>query len=181
MSEENKTISAKEAYEQRKKERERRRALAASAAKTKKKLRSAKRAALAVGAVAAAGYAVWFLISLIPVMPPTSPQGHSEESPPSHILTEPMPERIQRHMLEHADGGTPQGGVPGVIIQYNCGKYECAPDLIANLERVVRDYPENVYLAPSEYDGKIILTRIGQKEVLDAFDEEKIRAFIEGR
>jgi hypothetical protein len=78
-------------------------------------------------------------------------------------------------MLEHSDGS----GAPGVLIQYNCTDYECESGLIEQLTTLVREYPENVYLAPNTYDGKIILTRIGQREVLDTFEEDTIRAFIE--
>ena len=48
-------------------------------------------------------------------LPSTSMADHIEQSPPGHILTTPMPIAIQKHMLEHADGG----GRPGVVINYN--------------------------------------------------------------
>lgn len=108
-------------------------------------------------------------------LPPTTMQGHIEQSPPSHILTRPMPEVIQKHMLEHADGRSS----PGIIIQYNCNTFECEPDLIKKLTDLVRQYPENVYLAPNNYDGKIILTKLGKRKVLNGFDEQIIRKFIE--
>lgn len=117
-----------------------------------------------------------FLVSR-PILPPTVMQNHSEQSPPSHILDQPMPEKIQKHMLEHADGGNK----PGIIIQYNCEKYECEADLVEKLTELVKDYPDNVYLAPNNYDGKIILTRLNKIKVLDAFNEEAIHAFISGR
>ena len=41
-----------------------------------------------------------------------------------------------------------------------------------------KKYPENVYLAQGNYDGKIILTRLGKREILDKFDEKKIVEFI---
>lgn len=109
-------------------------------------------------------------------LPPMISQGHIEESPSSHILDEPMPEKIQRHMFEHADGS----GSPGIIIQYNCSKFECADDLVERLIKIVNEYPENVYLAPGpDYDGKIILTKEGNIEILEEFDADKIRNFIE--
>ncbi len=117
---------------------------------------------------------IWLKLNS-PNLPPTSLEGHIEESPPGHILSEPMPEVIQKHMLEHADGK----GKPGVIIQYNCQKYVCEPDLIQKLTELVKQYPENVYLAPNNYDGKIILTKLGKIQILDVFDEQKIRKFIE--
>jgi len=117
----------------------------------------------------------WFLTSR-PSLPPTVMQNHVEQSPPSHIMAEPIPDRIQRHMLEHADGG----GRPGIIIQYNCDKFECESDLVQKLTELVEDYPENVYLAPNNYDGKIILTKLGKLEILKEFNEQTIRDFLEG-
>ena len=116
----------------------------------------------------------WFLTTRSS-LPPTTLLNHSEAIPPAHILTYPMPEGIQKHMLEHADGR----GRPGVIIQYNCDKFECEPGLIEKLTVLVKQYPENVYLAPNNYDGKIILTKLNKREILKNFDEEKIKEFIE--
>ncbi len=107
-------------------------------------------------------------------LPPTTMQGHIEESPKTHIVDAPMSDAIQRHMLEHADGK----GKPGIIIQYNCQKYACEPNLIQKLTDLVKEYPDNVYLAPNDYDGKIILTKEGKLETLDKFDEQKIKNFI---
>lgn len=115
-----------------------------------------------------------WLISLSPDLPPTSGQGHVESFPQSHISTSLMPDNIQRHMLEHADGNGP----PGIIIQYNCNDYECESDLVQKLATLVEEYPKNVYLAPNNYDGKIILTKLGEREVLDKFDEQIILDFI---
>ena len=77
-------------------------------------------------------------------------------------------------MMEHADGK----GRPGILMQYNCTDYECEDDFVAKLEAIVKEYPEHVYLAPNTYDGKLILTAEGRREILDEYDEEKIRAFI---
>ncbi|MBI4225555.1 hypothetical protein HY612_00405 [Candidatus Roizmanbacteria bacterium] len=85
-----------------------------------------------------------------------------------------MPEVIQKHMLEHADGK----GKPGVVIQYNCKKYSCEKDLIGKLKNLVKKYPDSVYLAPGNYDGKIILTKLGEREILAKYDEKKISEFI---
>lgn len=117
---------------------------------------------------------VWYAASR-PLLPPTTMQGHAEQSPPSHILDKSIPENIQKHMLEHADGG----GRPGVIVQYNCEKYVCEQDLVEKLTEIVKSYPDYVYLAPGpQYSGKIILTKIGRRKVLEEFDEEEIKAFI---
>ena len=118
----------------------------------------------------------WFIATrpMSPKLPPTTMKGHIEESPKAHIVTEPIPDNIQRHMFEHADGT----GKPGIIIQYNCQKYTCEPDLIEKLTTLVKEYPDNVYLAPNNYDGKIILTKEGKLETLDQFDEQKIKDFI---
>ncbi len=116
----------------------------------------------------------WFLTSS-PDLPPTTLLNHSEAIPPAHILSQPIPEVIQKHMLEHADGR----GKPGVIIQYNCDKFKCKLGLIEKITALVKQYPDNVYLAPNNYDGKIILTKLNKREILDGFDEDKIKEFIE--
>ena len=115
----------------------------------------------------------WF-IGTRPNLPPTTDLGHTEDMPQAHIVTEPMPDNIQRHMLEHADGK----GRPGVIIQYNCKKYACESNLVEKLTALVGQYPDNVYLGPNSYDGKIILTKLGAKKILDNFDEQAIRDFV---
>lgn len=119
---------------------------------------------------------MWFM-SRTSNLPPTTDQGHIEVSPSAHIVTTPIPDNIQRHMLEHADGDDKNG--PGIIIQYNCDDYECSPDLIGKLTNLVEEYPKNVYLGPNNYDGKIILTKLGRREILDELDEQAIRDFIE--
>lgn len=130
--------------------------------------------AIIAGVFAVGGGLFWFA-SNSPNLPTISTLGHIESSPPSHIVTNPIPVSIQSHMLEHADGK----GKEGVIIQYNCDDYECEADLIDKLTDIVGEYPENVYLAPNNYDGKIILTKVGQREILDVFDAKRIRDFIE--
>ncbi len=116
----------------------------------------------------------WFIANR-PYLPPTTTQGHTEDMPQSHVTDSPIPSSMQRHMLEHADGK----GAPGIIIQYNCKDYACEPDMIQNLKTLVGKYSGNVYLAPNNYDGKIILTKLGAIKVLDAFNEEEIKKFIE--
>lgn len=120
---------------------------------------------------------ITFLISKAPAkpkLPPTIAQGHMEQSPKSHISTDPIPDPVQRHMLEHADGG----GKPGIIIQYNCEKFSCESDLVTKLTELVKKYPDNVYLAPGNYAGKIILTKLGEYKILEEYDEAIITSFI---
>ncbi len=116
---------------------------------------------------------VWYAATR-PNLPPITIEGHAETMPQAHISLVPMPDNMQRHMLEHADGG----GKPGIIIQYNCQKYSCEPDLIQKLTDLAKQYPENVYLAPNNYDAKIILTKLNTIQSLDGFDEGAIKKFI---
>ena len=101
-------------------------------------------------------------------------EGHTEALPPGYILSSPMPEVIQKHMLEHAAGTGP----PGVIIQYNCEDFACEPGLVEQLTAIARSHRGSVYLAPNRYDGKIILTRLDKREILTELDERAIRDFI---
>ncbi len=118
---------------------------------------------------------VYFSISDIKTLPPTDMQGHVESNPPSHVLKEPMPIAIQKHMLEHADGT----GRPGVIINYNCKDYACEEDLIEELESFAGDY-DYVYVAPFKgMDAKIALTKLGKIEILEDYDMGRITNFIE--
>lgn len=123
--------------------------------------------------VAVIGGLGWF-ISTRSSLPSTTAQGHTEDMPQAHVTDTPIPDSMQRHMLEHADGK----GKPGIIIQYNCEKYSCEPDLVQKLTELVNQYPDNVYLAPNSYDGKIILTKLGDIKVLEDFDEQVIRDFM---
>ena len=119
-------------------------------------------------------FALGWFFSTGASLPPTTMLNHSEQSPPAHILTVPIPDAIQRHMLEHADGG----GRPGIIIQYNCEDFACEQDLVGNLTELVKRYPANVYLAPNNYGGKIILTKVGRRQILEEFDQRTIEDFI---
>ncbi len=111
-------------------------------------------------------------------LPPISDQGHIEVSPSSHVLREPMDIKVQKHMLEHADGK----GSPGIIINYNCIDFNCELNLIENLEAFAEKYSNNVYVAPfKNMDAKIVLTRLNKIEILESFDENKIEAFINNR
>jgi len=118
---------------------------------------------------------LYLYIKSLPHLPPIDMSGHIEENPPSHILDTAMSEVIQKHMLEHADGK----GDPGIIIQYNCNKpYRCEPVLVNKLKQLVKKYPKNVYLAPGNYSGMIILTRLNKREVLNSYNEPKMLEFI---
>lgn len=109
------------------------------------------------------------------ILPPTSMQGHIEQNPSSHILDEPMLLTVHKHMLEHADGTGP----PGVIISYNCEDFNCESDFIDRLKVIAEQYPENVYLAPfKNMSAKLVLTKLGKREILDEIDEQVIRDFI---
>lgn len=168
-------LSAKEQYDLRKKDKEQ----VKGKERMKEKVSNAPKKVgkyiiytlIAVGIIGGIG---WF-VATRPNLPPTTDVNHVEQSPSAHVVTQPISDRIQRHMLEHADGG----GRPGVIIQYNCNDFECGSDLIEKLTKLVKQYPANVYLAPNNYDGKIILTKIGRRKILDSFDEQIIKDFIE--
>lgn len=115
-----------------------------------------------------------FLIINYENLPPTTMEGHVESNPPSHILKEPMPLTIQKHMLEHADGE----GSPGVIINYNCMDYNCEQGMIEKLEEFAARY-DYVYVAPFKgMDAKIALTKLDRIEVLEEYDKDKIENFI---
>lgn len=119
-----------------------------------------------------------WLISNQKILPPTSRQGHTEVSPQAHISDVPFSLNVQKHMLEHADGTGP----PGIFINYNCKQFDCEPGLIDKLAEFVEAYPLHVYLAPYENLAvKLVLTREGEQELLDSFDEQRIRSFIDGR
>lgn len=116
---------------------------------------------------------VWS-ISSIERLPPTDIQGHVESNPSSHILKEQMPIVIQKHMLEHADGK----GRGGVIINYNCKDYGCEENLIGRLESFAAEY-DYVYVAPFKgMDAKIALTKLGEIDVLEEYDEARIKILL---
>jgi len=68
-----------------------------------------------------------------------------------------------------------------MIIQYNCVRFRCDPDLVSKLLAIAQRY-EYVYLAPyPEMEAKIALTAFARILTLDQFDRDRIVAFIEGR
>ena len=130
---------------------------------------------LVVGIV---GWLLFSVFSGIKTLPPTDIQGHIESNPSSHILKEPMPLVVQKHMLEHVDGV--EGGRGGVIINYNCEDYSCEVGLIENLEAFAEKY-NYVYVAPfKNMDAKIALTKLNRIEILEFYDEGRIDSFIVG-
>ncbi len=77
--------------------------------------------------------------------------------------------------MEHVGDGD-----PGIIVSYNCADYQCEPDLVEQLANLVHSYPPQVFLAPfPRMDAKIALTTQGKLVTLDAFDETRIRRFID--
>ena len=141
-------------------------------------MRLLKRLGGAVGVlvlVALVGFVGYRWATTAKIYPPTDIQGHTEAYPPQRILTTPMPLDIHKHILEHSQ----DSGRSGVIINYNCTDFECAPDTIERLEAIARAYGF-VYLAPFPgMDAKITVTRLGRQIVLDSVDEARIREFIE--
>lgn len=110
------------------------------------------------------------------VYPPTGMQDHIESYPPCRICSVPIPETIQRHILEHREPGSPTDR-PGILVQYNCS--DC-PEVVAKLTLIVERYPVAVYLAPyPPMSPRIALTTLGQVEAMEQVDEARIVAFIE--
>ena len=109
------------------------------------------------------------------VYPPTGMQDHVESYPACRICPAPIPEVIQRHILEHREPGNP-GDKPGILVQYNCAP---CPEVVAKLTRIVERYPRGVYLAPyPRMSPRIALTTLGQIETIEEVDEGRIVAFI---
>ena len=125
---------------------------------------------------------IWFFSSLDfqktgGNLPPTDMAGHIEENPPSQIMKEPMQLSIHKHMLEHAGGI--EGGRGGIIINYECEKFNCEEDLVEKLESYTLNY-DYVYVAPYYgMDVKIALTKLGKIKTLETYDEDIITSFIE--
>ena len=109
------------------------------------------------------------------VYPPTGMQDHVESYPECRICPAPIPDTIQRHILEHREPGNP-GDKPGILVQYNCAS---CPEVVAKLTRIVERYPRGVYLAPyPRMSPRIALTTLGRVETMDEVDEGRIVAFI---
>ena len=129
---------------------------------------------LAVVAVISGGLYLWAINQK--ELPPTEfGPNHSESFPSQQISSLPVPRAIQEHVMER--GGDHRTG--SMLVQYNCVEYECEPGTSDTLADIVRDYPDNVYLAPYPgMDSQIALTAPGRRLLLDTLDEGKIRKFI---
>jgi hypothetical protein len=127
--------------------------------------------------IAALMLVVVSLISAQRILPPTTFVGpHVETWPSQRISSRPIPIGQQKHIVEHVPGER-----PGILLQYNCTKFECEQDLIAELEGIVRQYSK-VYMAPyPEMDAKIALAAQNALLVLEEFDEQKIVEFLQSR
>ena len=109
------------------------------------------------------------------VYPPTDMKNHVESYPPCRICAAPIPEAIQRHILEHREPGG-SGDRPGILVQYSCTP---CPEVVAQLTRIVERHPRGVYLAPyPSMTPRVALTTLGRVEALDGVDEARIDAFI---
>jgi len=140
----------------------------------KKKMRNWTYVVLVLGVIMGI---IYLITSNITTLPPTTIQGHAEINPPSHIMKEPMELVVLKHMLEHADGV--EGGIGGVVINYNCEDFECEEGLVEQLEEFAIKYPQYVYVAPFKNMGaKIVLTKINRQEVLEEYNEEFIDNFV---
>jgi hypothetical protein len=98
-------------------------------------------------------------------VPPTSGP-HFPFAPAPGIYTEPMPDGLTVHALEHGH----------VNIEYAPG----TPDAtIQQLTDLARRYPSDVLLAPyPKLDHGIALTAWGRIDLLDGFDEQRIVRFV---
>ena len=121
---------------------------------------------------------VVFLASNTKELPPTGfTANHIESFPPQQINEVPIPRNIQEHVMER---GGRNHSIGNMLIHYNCRDYQCEPDTIEKLTDIVRDYPDNVYLAPYPgMDAKIAMAAPNRLTTLDDFDEERVRKFIE--
>jgi len=152
------------------------REMSRSGQKGKKLLGRIKSLSIVLVVMVALAASIYWWMGRRQILPPTDISGHVEQNPSAHILNEPMPLAIQKHMLEHADGV----GQPGVVINYNCEDFECEGDLKEKLEQVANRYPEFVYVAPyPSMAKKLAMTRFGRIQTFDEFDEERLIRFIE--
>lgn len=98
--------------------------------------------------------------------PPTS-GWHVGNIAPWGVHTTPIPKELQVHNLEDA----------GIAVQYNCP--QGCPDLVKQLEAIVKGHDKHVLLAPSPgMDKRIALTAWGRIDKFDDFDEARIVRFI---
>ena len=138
---------------------------------------------MAVGGIAVVALAIGGLVLFMSTrstfgkeLPPTGfTAAHLETLPTRQINSQPIPRLAQEHVMER-DSGHEKGSM---LVQYNCVKYDCEPDLVDRLKEIVLDFPEYVWLAPyPTMDAKIALAAPGRLLLLDALEESKIRKFI---
>jgi hypothetical protein len=99
-------------------------------------------------------------------VPPTSGP-HTTRLASWGVHTEPIPDELQVHNLE--DGG--------VGVWYDCPKG--CPDLVTQLESIVRRYGEGVLMAPYPgMDSRIALTAWNRIDTFEDFDEGRIVRFV---
>jgi len=134
---------------------------------------------LAVLVLAVGGFVIFMATSSTfgKELPPTGyTPAHRETLPTQQINRQPIHRLVQEHVMER-DAGHERGSM---LVQYNCRKYRCGEDLVDRLTDVVLSYPPQVYLAPyPTMDAKIALAAPGELLLLDAFEEDKIRKFID--
>jgi hypothetical protein len=103
-------------------------------------------------------------------IPPTSGWHYGDAVAPPGIHTQPIPDEVQVHNLEHGE----------IMIQYHCD--DGCPQIVSQLEAIVRTYPKKVILAPypalAQTGRRIALTSWGRLAYLDEVDEPFIRSFI---
>jgi hypothetical protein len=99
--------------------------------------------------------------------PPTSGPHFSFTTVPG-IYDNPVPDGLTVHALEHGH----------IVIHY---APHAPADVVSRLRDLTRRFPTDVLLTPNPVVAKgIVLTAWGRIDVLDAFDEERIIAFVEG-
>lgn len=99
--------------------------------------------------------------------PPTSGWHYADQVASPGVHAEPVPNEVQVHNLEHGE----------IMVQYDCPTG--CPEMVAELERIVRSFPRKVVLAP--YPGlgrRIALSSWGRLAYLEGADEGAIRGFI---
>ena len=108
-----------------------------------------------------------------------APSGGYSTSPPtsgSHLgsvadwgeYNDEVEEVLQVHAMEHG----------AVLVQYNCPS-GCG-ELVGNLSLLVNDYSAKVILAPyANMDSLIALTAWGKIDLLDEFEDGRIREFVD--
>jgi hypothetical protein len=98
--------------------------------------------------------------------PPTSGQ-HWGSVASWGVHTEPIPNELQVHNLEHG----------GIIMQYSC---EDCPEIVAELEAIANQCPVKLITAPRPgMEHTIAVTAWNRILTMDELDREKIQSFID--